>query len=247
MHADHHLGLASIILRRKEVPQSPIMVAAPSRIALTHHTWLSTQTTPLLVVGPWPLRPWLQELAALVPALRGRFVFEDAAWYASKAPGTAVQKKASPTGAGAGAGAATGAGAGAGAAAGAADLNFASTSGGDNNTNAAATTQLKAKATAAAAPTLAPAPRRFPITRTIAEHLGYAARLETVEVEHCYKAYGVKLSLPNGSTVVYSGDTRPCKRLVALGKVKQQLAYGVTALTLTLVTGAFPRHRTAHC
>ena len=125
------------------------------------------------------------------------------------------------------------------AAAGAADLNFASTSGGDNNTNAAAvaaTTQLKAKATAAAAPTLAPAPRRFPITRTIAEHLGYAARLETVEVEHCYKAYGVKLSLPNGSTVVYSGDTRPCKRLVALGKVKQQLAAGVTALTLTLVT-----------
>jgi ribonuclease Z len=37
-------------------------------------------------------------------------------------------------------------------------------------------------------------------------------------VHHCHDAFGLILILANGQKLVYSGDTRPCERLIAEGR-----------------------------
>eukprot|EP01120_Amphizonella_sp_Union-15-10_P015095 TRINITY_DN7648_c0_g1_i1.p1 TRINITY_DN7648_c0_g1~~TRINITY_DN7648_c0_g1_i1.p1 ORF type:complete len:654 (-),score=115.41 TRINITY_DN7648_c0_g1_i1:33-1994(-) len=46
----------------------------------------------------------------------------------------------------------------------------------------------------------------------------FGLQVQTVPVEHCLDAYGLILTHSTGWKVVFSGDTRPCKRLVELGQ-----------------------------
>lgn len=52
--------------------------------------------------------------------------------------------------------------------------------------------------------------------------------VEPVEVEHCRWAYGLSMVHESGWKLVYSGDTRPCNRLVARGKDATVLIHEAT-------------------
>eukprot|EP01026_Neomeris_dumetosa_P043106 TRINITY_DN3600_c0_g1_i4.p1 TRINITY_DN3600_c0_g1~~TRINITY_DN3600_c0_g1_i4.p1 ORF type:complete len:439 (-),score=46.94 TRINITY_DN3600_c0_g1_i4:279-1442(-) len=43
------------------------------------------------------------------------------------------------------------------------------------------------------------------------------ARIQSVPVIHCHDSYGVAIQLINGTKIVFSGDTRPCQKLVDIG------------------------------
>ena len=53
------------------------------------------------------------------------------------------------------------------------------------------------------------------------------ASLLCVPVVHCWDAFGVVLVLRDGCKVVFSGDTRPCPRLVAAGRDADLLIHEV--------------------
>ncbi|OQR89068.1 zinc phosphodiesterase [Achlya hypogyna] len=50
----------------------------------------------------------------------------------------------------------------------------------------------------------------------------------SVPVQHCYDAYGLIFFLHDGTKIVYSGDTRPCARLVAEGMDADVLIHEAT-------------------
>ncbi|KAJ2739125.1 hypothetical protein H4R23_000684 [Coemansia sp. Cherry 401B] len=60
------------------------------------------------------------------------------------------------------------------------------------------------------------------------------AEVQTCSVVHCPWAYGVSLTHASGWKLVYSGDTRPCASLVALGRA------GGTAPTIVLHEATLP-------
>jgi ribonuclease BN (tRNA processing enzyme) len=60
MHADHHLGLPTIILRRSELVAEARKTASDAAAA-------APSLAPLLVVGPFRLYPWLSKLFATCP------------------------------------------------------------------------------------------------------------------------------------------------------------------------------------
>ncbi|KAF2360273.1 tRNase Z endonuclease [Trinorchestia longiramus] len=49
------------------------------------------------------------------------------------------------------------------------------------------------------------------------EELGLAD-MRTCYVPHCNESFGVRITTPEGKSLVYSGDTRPCDTLVKIGK-----------------------------
>ena len=51
---------------------------------------------------------------------------------------------------------------------------------------------------------------------------------ETVPVIHCFDAYGVVVRHATGWSVVYSGDTRPCPRLIEAGQGASLLIHEAT-------------------
>ena len=53
-------------------------------------------------------------------------------------------------------------------------------------------------------------------------------RFETVRVIHCFDAYGVVVRHATGWSVVYSGDTRPCSRLIEAGQGASLLIHEAT-------------------
>lgn len=54
------------------------------------------------------------------------------------------------------------------------------------------------------------------------------AEITSVPVWHCYDSYGLVLQLRNGQKIVYSGDTRPCRQLVAAGMHASLLIHEAT-------------------
>uniref|UniRef100_A0A2P2I5M8 ribonuclease Z n=1 Tax=Hirondellea gigas TaxID=1518452 RepID=A0A2P2I5M8_9CRUS len=60
--------------------------------------------------------------------------------------------------------------------------------------------------------------RSFPAQEKAAlcQRLGIAD-IMTCYVVHCYQAFGLSITTETGKTLVYSGDTRPCERLIQLG------------------------------
>lgn len=42
--------------------------------------------------------------------------------------------------------------------------------------------------------------------------------ITTCLVNHCQSAYGVAIVTSSGKKLVYSGDTRPCVKLISMGK-----------------------------
>jgi ribonuclease Z len=52
--------------------------------------------------------------------------------------------------------------------------------------------------------------------------------LQTVQVIHCRWAYGISLKHTSGWKLVYSGDTRPCPKLVEVGKDATVLLHEAT-------------------
>jgi ribonuclease Z len=59
--------------------------------------------------------------------------------------------------------------------------------------------------------------------------------LTNIKVDHCHQAYGLVLTLKQGKgpdiKIVYSGDTRPCPRLVQEGKGAALLIHEVSSLS----------------
>jgi ribonuclease Z len=51
---------------------------------------------------------------------------------------------------------------------------------------------------------------------------------QTVDVIHCLWAYGVSLKQSSGWKLVYSGDTRPCQKLVEVRKDATVLIHEAT-------------------
>ncbi|DAZ93549.1 TPA: hypothetical protein N0F65_006537 [Lagenidium giganteum] len=57
---------------------------------------------------------------------------------------------------------------------------------------------------------------------------GRLSSLLSVPVRHCYDSYGVVVTLQSGKKIVYSGDTRPCERLVQFGRDADLLIHEAT-------------------
>ena len=79
MHADHHLGLASILTARHRV----LMAVAASQAASAS---IPATATPLIVVGPTRLAAWLAELQAALGQVIS-YVFVDNADFDVRARG----------------------------------------------------------------------------------------------------------------------------------------------------------------
>ncbi|ORX60584.1 hypothetical protein DM01DRAFT_1380882 [Hesseltinella vesiculosa] len=61
----------------------------------------------------------------------------------------------------------------------------------------------------------------------LADTLGLV-RVNSVEVDHCRWAYGLSMEHKDGWKLVYSGDTRPCQRLIDAGKDATLLIHEAT-------------------
>lgn len=62
---------------------------------------------------------------------------------------------------------------------------------------------------------------------TTLQALGVSS-LRCCKVDHCAEAYAVRLDMSSGLSVVYSGDTRPCERLVRLASAATVLIHEAT-------------------
>ena len=170
------------------------------RVAITSNDRLaapcSQRDGPLLVVGPWPLKMWLAEVGTLEPALRSKYTFVDAR-----------------------------------------DLlcSASCTEGENEPTTGHKRTRERAEDDSSA--------RRASAVETV-RRMMRVRNFRTVQVKHCYmvgtllcwsclafpfvvrdiwcllcQSFGVRVDLPTGTSVVYSGDCRPSDALVALGQV----------------------------
>ena len=52
--------------------------------------------------------------------------------------------------------------------------------------------------------------------------------LENVQVHHCFQSFGLRVNSSQGWSLVYSGDTRPCPQLVRLGRGATVLVHEAT-------------------
>ncbi|EQC33229.1 hypothetical protein, variant [Saprolegnia diclina VS20] len=68
--------------------------------------------------------------------------------------------------------------------------------------------------------------------------------LYSVPVQHCYDAYGLILVLADGTKLVYSGDTRPCARLVSQGMHADVLIHEATFEDAMLDDAVKKKHST---
>ena len=68
--------------------------------------------------------------------------------------------------------------------------------------------------------------------------------LNCCKVDHCLEAFAVRLNLASGLSVVYSGDTRPCERLVKLGTAATILLHEATFGDEKKVEAIEKRHST---
>lgn len=65
-------------------------------------------------------------------------------------------------------------------------------------------------------------------TELFAQIGSVVSEITSVPVWHCYDSYGLVLQLRNGQKIVYSGDTRPCRQLVAAGMHASLLIHEAT-------------------
>lgn len=70
------------------------------------------------------------------------------------------------------------------------------------------------------------------------------AVIEPVEVVHCRWAYGLSIQHKSGWKLVYSGDTRPCEKLVESGKDATLLIHEATLEDAELEKAKAKRHST---
>ncbi|CAO3608173.1 unnamed protein product [Cunninghamella echinulata] len=70
------------------------------------------------------------------------------------------------------------------------------------------------------------------------------AEIESVFVKHCRWAYGLALTHKSGWKLVYSGDTRPCQRLIDAGKDATLLIHEATLEDGMLDLAIYKRHST---
>jgi len=75
------------------------------------------------------------------------------------------------------------------------------------------------------------------------ERLGVSTAV-AVNVEHCYKAYGLVVTHRDGWKLVYSGDTEPCDRLVEAGKGATVLIHEATLQDGKELDARYKRHST---
>lgn len=68
--------------------------------------------------------------------------------------------------------------------------------------------------------------------------------IEPVEVVHCRWAYGLSIQHKSGWKLVYSGDTRPCDKLVESGKDATLLIHEATLEDAELEKAKVKRHST---
>ncbi|KAI8883211.1 hypothetical protein K501DRAFT_219648 [Backusella circina FSU 941] len=70
------------------------------------------------------------------------------------------------------------------------------------------------------------------------------AELQTVDVIHCRWAYGLTIKHASGWKLVYSGDTRPCEKLVEAGKDATLLIHEATLEDAKMAEAIAKRHTT---
>jgi ribonuclease Z len=68
--------------------------------------------------------------------------------------------------------------------------------------------------------------------------------MQTVDVIHCRWAYGVALNHSSGWKLVYSGDTRPCQKLVDIGRDATVLLHEATLEDDMMEEALAKRHST---
>ena len=68
--------------------------------------------------------------------------------------------------------------------------------------------------------------------------------IEPVEVVHCRWAYGLSIQHKSGWKLVYSGDTRPCEKLIESGKDATLLIHEATLEDAELEKAKAKRHST---
>jgi ribonuclease BN (tRNA processing enzyme) len=56
-----------------------------------------------------------------------------------------------------------------------------------------------------------------PVDQQLLTDIGIQS-LENVKVHHCFQSFGVRIQAVQGWSLVYSGDTRPCSQLIRLGR-----------------------------
>jgi ribonuclease Z len=72
-----------------------------------------------------------------------------------------------------------------------------------------------------------PAASGDPKLRALLARMGIE-RITSIPVIHCFNSYGVLLELRQGRRLVYSGDTRPCQRLIEAGRGAHVLIHEAT-------------------